>query len=123
MSDTEPTHAVVKVEPVGGVAAAPALAAVAPADHAPTSPAAGATPRPAARPSGGRGWEALDTGLSVAGSAARGVGWLVIRIYALFLLLVGVLVLFKGDGASRLAGFPVIGYAIYLMMGGSWIIY
>ncbi len=63
--------------------------------------------------------KAVD-GLSAAASAAgRGL----IILYALAIIVLGVWFLFGYPGWERIIGIPVAGYGVYLLLGGSMVIY
>lgn len=68
-------------------------------------------------------WERADSVASGVGTVARGIGWVMVRIYALALIAIGLAALFAVDGAASLGGLVIIGYGVYLMFGGSWIVY
>lgn len=68
-------------------------------------------------------WERADAVASGVGSVARGVSWVVVRIYALLLIVAGGAVLFMMNGPTALVGLVIIAYGIYLMFGGSWVVY
>lgn len=70
------------------------------------------------------GWEIADTGVDVAGSVVRGIGWLVLKAYALLLIAAGIAVMvFLDDLAGKGGGLLIAGYGTYLLLGGSWVIY
>lgn len=68
-------------------------------------------------------WERADAVASGLGTAARGVGWVIVRLYALGLIALGGVFLFLADGPAALIGLLVIAYGLYLLFGGSWIVY
>lgn len=68
-------------------------------------------------------WERADSVASGVGTVARGIGWVMIRIYALLLIGFGVLCFMWLDGFAKAAGLLFVGYGLYLMFGGTWIIY
>lgn len=68
-------------------------------------------------------WERADAVADGIGAAARGVGWVVVRLYALGLIALGGLILFLGDGPGSLVGLAAIAYGVYLLFGGSWVVY
>lgn len=71
------------------------------------------------------GWEVLDTGMSVAAGAARGVAWLITKLYALLLIAGGLFVAFglPVDGTGTLIGLVIAAYGAYILLGGRWIVY
>lgn len=83
-------------------------------------------PHEGAPRTGTSGWEVVDTGLDVAEGAVQGIGWLILKGYALLLILVGLVMIFWLGGMDYkaiLVGLGVAGYGVYLLLGGSWVIY
>lgn len=80
------------------------------------------------------GWEALKdrggktaTAMEGVEAVGRGVGWLMIKLYALVILAVAGLCFWvassTGEGSLYAAGGVIAAYGLYLLLGGSWVIY
>ena len=69
------------------------------------------------------GWETADSIASGLGKAARGTGWVIIKLYAIALIAIGVFGLVAFDSAARWGSLLFIGYGLYLLFGGTWVIW
>lgn len=71
------------------------------------------------------GAEIADSALNKAGAAASGLGRGLIILYAAVLIIVGVIAIFLpgAELAVRGGGVLFVGYGIYLLLGGGWVIY
>lgn len=86
--------------------------------HSPGAPHAGAST------SRITGWEIADGVASGVGAAARGIGWLLIKLWGLLLVVASVAVLIWTGGEYWWGFLVIIGYGVYLLLPGSkWIIW
>ncbi|MFZ1382977.1 MAG: hypothetical protein WAS54_09375 [Scrofimicrobium sp.] len=79
-----------------------------------------------AAPTGGRksGFEVADNAMNAAGKAASVAGRGMLIVYGIVLIIIGLFGIFALDGFAAKAGaFLFIGYGVYLLFGGSWVIY
>ena len=83
-------------------------------------------PVPENGPTGERrsGYEIADSALDKASSAASVAGRGLLILYGLVLIAIGILGMVVGGGFGMIiAALLFIGYGIYLVLGGSWVIY
>lgn len=65
------------------------------------------------------GWEKAEKVASGAGAVVSGIGWLILKLYALVLIAGGVAVMIYAPGGSAFLGLIFIVYGIYLIAPGS----
>lgn len=56
----------------------------------------------------------------------RGIGWVLLRVYAAVLILAGVLLIFvvhDAPAGTKVAGVAIGAYGLYLMFGGRFVVY
>lgn len=69
---------------------------------------------------------AAGAAVSGAETLGRGAGWLLVKAYGVLLTGVGCVMLFSAQGSSagtKIAGIAVASYGLYLIFGGSLVIY
>ena len=70
------------------------------------------------------GFEVAESAMNKAGKVATATGHGLVRIYGLVLALLGLWGLFAvPDFAGKAAFLVLAGYGVYLLFGGSWVIY
>jgi hypothetical protein len=95
-----------------------------------TEPPPPATPAPnglppayggqqSARAEGTSGWEKVDKVASTGEAVASGIGTVILKIYAVALIIIGIIVLVNLDNASRFLGLLISAYGVYLVAPGS----
>ena len=65
------------------------------------------------------GWEKADKVAHGAGAVAHGIGWVILKIYAVVLIVIGGAILFTAPDATKLIGLGILAYGIYLVAPGS----
>lgn len=82
-----------------------------------TDPEASTTP-----PERTSGWEKADKVAHGAGRVLEGTGWLIVKAYAIGLVLIGIVLFFINPGAAWWASLLLIAYGVYLLVPGSKIV-
>ena len=72
-----------------------------------------------ASPQKSSGWEKADKVAAGAGAVASGIGWMILKLYALALIAGGIAIMIHLSGGSAFIGLVLIGYGIYLIAPGS----
>ena len=76
------------------------------------------------QPTRSSGWEKADKVASGIGTVASGIGWIMIKAYALAIIAGGIAICVAiPGGGSKAIGVGIAAYGVYLLLGGSWIIY
>lgn len=79
-------------------------------------------PEPAVGPMSG--FEVANSALDTAGKVATATGHGLVRIYGLILLILGLVGLFViPEFAAKVGCLAIAGYGLYLLLGGSWVVY
>lgn len=65
------------------------------------------------------GWEKADKVAHGAGKVLNGTAWVIVKGYAIFLIVVALIVLFATGGKLVLPGLLILAYGIYLLAPGS----